>query len=97
MKTIILTILIGIFLYSCMPVITKGFLREKYGDKVGIRLYEENVKIGDTKEMIQDMYGKPTEIQNINLNVERWVYRRHYDQCRKYFYFDNDTLLKYIK
>lgn len=97
MKTIILTILVGIFLCSCIPVITKSFLREKYGDKVGIRLYEENIKIGDTKEMVQDMHGKPTEIQTDSLNVERWIYRRHYNQYQYYFYFENDTLLKYIK
>jgi hypothetical protein len=72
---------------------THNLLVKKYGKKIGDRLFNGTIKLGDTKEMVQDVWGKPYDI---NKSVgswgvhEQWIYGKL--SKRTYFYFKNDKL-----
>jgi|JI10StandDraft_1071094.scaffolds.fasta_scaffold01916_17 hypothetical protein len=62
----------------------------KYGNEIGQLILNKKVKIGWTKQMCIESWGKPKEInRTTTLKVvhEQWVY-----SLKKYLYFDNDVL-----
>lgn len=65
-------------------------LREKYGNETAEHILNRKVKIGWTKEMCIESWGKPYDINRttrVNGTSEQWVY-----SMKKYLYFDNNTL-----
>jgi hypothetical protein len=65
-------------------------LIEKYGYKNGEYIFIHQVKIGWTKEMCIDAWGKPIDINKTTVSNgihEQWVY-----SLKKYLYFDNGIL-----
>lgn len=64
---------------------------EKYGNETGQLILNRKVKIGWTKQMCIESWGKPKDInRTTTLNVvhEQWVY-----SLKRYLYFDNDILI----
>lgn len=68
----------------------KEFLIQKYGIENGELISAKKVKIGWTREMCIEAWGKPRDINRTitqQVTHEQWVY-----SLKRYLYFDNDIL-----
>lgn len=69
----------------------KQKLIDKYGNLIGVQIFNKQISIGMTQEMVIESWGKPIDInRTITLNHirEQWVYG-----LKSYLYFENGILV----
>lgn len=75
----------------------KKALIEKYGEKIGADIYATKIWIGMTKEMAQESWGEPVDINTTVtplVHHEQWVYEIG-ESKRAYLYFEDGILTSY--
>ena len=65
---------------------------EKYGNKYGPLVEQNKIKIGMTKEMVEDSWGKPDDI---NRTVGSWGVHEQWVYGSTYLYFENGKLTSF--
>lgn len=69
------------------------YIIKKYGDIVGGQIYNKDLRIGMTEDMVKDAFGEPDRINRTvteYTNSEQWVY--NISSKMRLYYFDDDKL-----